>query len=73
MKNTFLAKYPDKQLTTTQIITSLKEHYVLFNTNLRSTNKIRGCFYSIKFRYDIDDDPGDDPYEYGIVKTKKIN
>jgi len=71
MKSIFLAMYPDKHLTTTQIITSLKEHKVLYNTNLRSTNNIRGCFYNIKFRDDIDDDPDDDPYEHGIVKTNQ--
>ena len=72
MKNMFLAMYTDKHLTTSQIITSLKEHKLLYNTNLRYTNNIRGCFYNVKFRDDdIDDDTDDNPYEYGIDKTNQ--
>ena len=77
MKDAFLAMYPDKHLTTTQVMSSLKEHKIKYNMNLRSANNIRGCFYCVKLKYDEDDEDDDDkdkkedPYEYGVDKTNQ--
>jgi hypothetical protein len=76
MKNEFLAMYPDKHLTTIQVMSSLKEHKLKYNMNLRSNDKIRGCFYGVKFcdnNNDDDDDNKDDlqDYENGVDKSNQ--
>ena len=80
MKDAFLAMYPDKHLTTPQVRSSLKEHNIKYNMNLRSTNNIRGCFYCVRFNDDYDDNDDvkdkdvkdkDDPYEHGIDKSNQ--
>ena len=73
MKKEFLDMYPDKHLTTIQVITSLKERKILYNTNLRYVDNVRGCYYNVRFKTDRDiekEDKNDksDPYEAGINK-----
>lgn len=62
MKNSFLAMYPDKHISTIQVMTSLKDRGLKYNMNMRSDNKIRGCFYGVKFSDREDDDIDDNNY-----------
>jgi hypothetical protein len=64
MRNEFLKMYPDKHLTTIQIMSSLKDRNIKYNTNLRSTGNIRGCYYGVKFS--LQDDQDDEDYNNGI-------
>jgi hypothetical protein len=67
MRKAFLAMYPDKHLTTLQVITSLKEKKIQYNSNLRGSNNVRGCYWGVRFRGD-DDDDDDEEYDHGVNK-----
>jgi hypothetical protein len=69
MRNEFLKMYPDKHLTTIQIMSSLKDRNIKYNTNLRSTGNIRGCYYGVKFSQQDDED--DEDYNNGINKVEQ--
>ena len=65
MRKLFLEMYPDRHLTTIQVMTSLKEHKIMYNTNIRSEGNVRGCYYGVKIKQECDDDD----YEFGIDKV----
>jgi len=72
MRKAFLTMYPDKHLTTVQVMTSLKERKINYNCNMRcSYTKIRGCYYGVKFSNDDYDSDEEDPLENGVDKTDK--
>jgi uncharacterized protein (DUF39 family) len=60
----FSRVYPLKHLTVGQVITSLKEKKIDYNSKFRCEN-IQGCFVGVKFRLEIDEEE----YEAGIDKT----
>ena len=74
MKKVFHDVYQDKHLTTLQVITSLKEHNLVYDKGLRAKSGIRGCFCSVRFKrvvYDNDDDDDVDHYNNGVSKVDK--
>lgn len=69
MRDAFLRMYPDKHLTTTQVITSMKQKDIMYNCNLRFNN-VRGAYPFIKFRTD-EDEEDEAEYDNGIDKSEK--
>jgi len=69
MRDAFLSMYPDKHLTTTQVITSMKQKDIQYNCNLRYNN-VRGAYPCIKFRTE-EDEFDDVEYDNGIDKSEK--
>jgi hypothetical protein len=55
MKNAFLKQYPDKHLTVLQVMTSLKDKGLVYNSKYRCEN-IQGCYVGVKFKTDDFDD-----------------
>ena len=64
MKKAFHDVYQDKHLTTLQVITSLKEHNLVYDKGLRAKSGIRGCFCSVRFKRVVDDDDEDDDVDH---------
>jgi stress response protein YsnF len=48
MRSTFLQKYPDKHLTVSQVMTSLKDKGIKYNSKYRCEN-VQGCYVSVKY------------------------
>lgn len=68
MRTAFLQKYPDKHVTVLQVMTSLRDKGLIYNSKYRCDN-VQGCFVGIKFR--TEDDNDDDDYENGVEKDDK--
>ena len=69
MRKAFLAMYPDKHLTTIQVMTALKERDIKYNSNLRGHDKVRGCYYGVKFATMDEDDDDEEELKKGIDTT----
>ena len=69
MRDMFLKMYPDKHLTTIQVMTALKEHKILYNTNMRSSGNVRGCYYGVHTKLDIDEEEEQKALEMGVDKS----
>lgn len=73
MHKLFMAVYPNKHLSVLQLITSLKEKKIIYNTKFRCDN-VQGCFTGVRIRksdnirgaFNNDDE---EDYNNGIDKT----
>ena len=61
--------YPDKHLTTIQVMAALKEHKILYNTNMRLSGNVRGCYYGVRTQFDIDEEEEQEALEMGVDKS----
>jgi hypothetical protein len=50
MKDKFSEMYPDKHLTTVQVITALTAKSIPYNSNLRTKDNVQGAYYCVRFR-----------------------
>jgi hypothetical protein len=76
MRVAFLNKYPDKHMTVTQVMTSLRDKGIVYNGKYRCDN-VQGCYVGIKFKDDDAFVDGDelDPLNAGTkeqIKMKKV-
>jgi hypothetical protein len=69
MRTVFLNMYPDKHLTTIQIMTALKDRKIQYNPNLRSSGNIRGCYYGVKFSMNNNQEEENDNLSNGVDQT----
>jgi hypothetical protein len=73
MRGAFLNKYPDKHMTVSQVMTSLRDKGIVYNSKYRCDN-VQGCYVGIKFRERnafVDDDD-DDPLDHGLEEQNTI-
>ena len=71
MKNKFSEMYPDKHLTTVQVITSLTSKSILYNCNLRTKDNVRGAYYCVRFRKENEEVEDNDDDDENVDKTDK--
>ncbi len=68
MRKAFLEKYPDKHVTVLQVMTSLRDKGLIYNSKYRCDN-VQGCYVGVKFA--TDDECDDEEYEKGIDKKEQ--
>lgn len=66
MRSAFLRKYPDKHVTVLQVMTSLRDKGLIYNSKYRCDN-VQGCYVGVKFKVD----ENDDDYDNGVDKSEK--
>jgi len=73
MRKSFLNKYPEKHMSVTQVMTSLRDKGIVYNSKYRCNN-VQGCYVGVKFRNNSDDDFVDmlDPLENGTTEQLKM-
>ena len=69
MRTVFLKKYSDKHLNTIQVMQSMREHGLKYNTSMRGNDNVRGCYYGVKFKTDVDDEENEQTFNNGVDKT----
>jgi hypothetical protein len=63
MRTLFLKKYPDKHVTVLQVMTSLRDKGIVYNSKYRCDN-VQGCYVGVQVKCD----DNDEEYENGVDK-----
>ena len=75
MRKSFLAKYPDKHMTVSQVMTSLRDKGLVYNSKYRCNN-VQGCYVGVKYRNGFVDEDEDeyksDPLDRGTDEQNTI-
>jgi hypothetical protein len=69
MREMFLQMYPEKHISTLQVISAMKDHKLVYDKGVRDNN-IRGCFIGIKARTDTMDEE-ETPKDENQIKLEK--
>jgi len=69
MRELFLQMYPEKHISTLQVISAMKDHKLAYDKGVRDNN-IRGCFIGVKERTDTMDEE-EAPKDENQIKLEK--